>query len=747
MNKEFNVVGRKQPIEDAVLKVSGELEYVGDMSFSNMLHGKILYSPIAHGKIKSINTEKAEALPGVKAIVTYKNSPQIPYNSAVRFYEHKIPEVEYVFSQTVRFVGDRVAAVAAIDEQTARKAIGLIEVEYEELPAIFDCEEALKEDAIKIHEDGNIIGNMIQESGDIKEGFSESDYIFEDKYIVPPVHHGAIENHIAIAKYSKDGKLTVWSPNQNTYGYRIALSKIFQLPMNKVRVISPAIGGSFGGKLEMTIEPVAALLSMVTGNPVRVELSRSESITSTRTRHGAVIYIKTGVKKDGTIQAQEMKVIANTGAYASSALNVIGAMSHKVFKLYKVKNMKFHGIPVYTNTPIAGAMRGYGSPQAFFAQQVQLNKIAKKLNMDMVDIQLKNLVEPTDLDPRFNKPHGNPRPIDCVIKGREVFKWHEVRKTKNTDRFKYGIGMAVGAHGNGVFGAHRDATTLMMKINEDGSAVLYTGSHDMGNGSISLQMQIISEVLGISEDNITCIKADTDTTPWHLGDYASRGTFVVGSAAKKVAESIKKQLIEEAIILLNEAEENLVLSDNLVWSKIDKNKKATLCELVVHAQSISKREITAIETFNSIAGVSSYGAHFAEVEVDTETGTVKVLNYVAVHDVGKAINPMSVEGQIEGAIQMGIGYALTEGLEFDQRGKVKNNTFKKYHLINSMEMPETKVLLIEEGEDAGPFGAKSIGECSVVPVAPAVTNAVANALDIEFNQLPLKPERILSKVK
>lgn len=517
--------------------------------------------------------------------------------------------------------------------------------------------------------------------------------------------------------------------------------------MSKVRVISPAIGGAFGGKLEATIEPVAALLSRMTGRPVKLELNRKETMVSTRTRHAAVIYLKTGVMNDGTILAQDIKVITNTGAYATSAINVISAMSHKVFKVYKFKNMKFTGIPVYTNTPVAGAMRGYGSPQVFFGQQVQLNKIANELGIDIVELQLKNLVDPDGIDPRFNKPHGNPRPMDCLIKGAEAFGWNSKRSIKPSGRYRHGIGMAVGSHGNGCFGAHRDYTSIIIKMNEDGTAVLYSGTHDMGNGSVSLQVQIAAEVLGISPELIECIAADTDTTPWNLGDYASRGAFVSGSAVKKAAENIKKQLVKEASELLEEAEENLIFKNNCVFSKADASKRATLCEVMIHAQKVSQKEIVASETFASNAGVSSYGVHFAEVEVDVETGNVKVLNYVAAHDVGKALNPMAIEGQIEGAIQMGIGYALTEGLEFDDKGKVTNSSLKRYHLINANEMPKTKIILIEEGEKAGPYGAKSIGECSVVPSAPAVTNAVINALGCEFYGLPLKPQKILNHIK
>lgn len=746
---EYRAIGKSAPIRDAAQKATGQKRYVGDMEIPGMLHAKMLWSPVAHAKIKRIDTSKAEALPGVRAVATYKNTPDVKFNSALRFYEHQIPFTEKIFDDTVRFVGDKVAAVAADDLKTAEKAISLIEVEYEELPVLLDVEEAAKPEAYPIHEGGNIVGKAQVNAGDVDAALKEADYVFEDRYTVPPIHHGAIEPHIAIADYDRSGKLTVYAPCQNIFGYRIILSQIFGLPLNKVRMVSPAIGGAFGGKLETTTEPVAALLSKLAGRPVRLEYNRRESILSTRVRHGAVVYLKTGFMKDGTITAQDIRVLTNTGAYASSAMNVVGAMSHKVFKAYKIDNMRYTGIPVYTNTPVAGAMRGYGSPQVFFGQQRQLNKIAKFLGMDMVDLQLKNLVEPDSLDPCFHKPHGNPRPIDCLNRAMDMIGYREaLEEQKNASgRYRIGVGMALGVHGNGCFGAHRDVTTLMVKMNEDGSCILYTGSHDMGNNCIGVQTQILSEILGISRDCIGIVAADSDACPWHLGDYASRGVFVAGGAAVAVAELVKKELLKEASEVLEEDPDYIELRDDQAFSTRDESKHATLCEVMVHCQRDSMREIMCSATYASPRGASSYGVHFAKVRVDTETGEVKVLDYSAVHDVGQVMNPMAIEGQLHGAIHMGIGYALCEGLTFDEAGKPKETSLKKYHLLTASEMPPIHIGFVEEGEPGGPFGGKSIGECSVVPSAPAVANAVANALDCEFYALPLRPETILQKLR
>ena len=752
MAQEYRAIGHPEPISDAALKVTGQKIYVADMQLPNMLYGMILYSTCAHGKIKSLDTSAAEALPGVKAVATYKNVSQVKYNSAVRFQEHKIPDTERIFDDTVRFVGDRVAAVAAETPEIAKKALSLIKVEYEPLPVYTDVEEAAKPDAYPIHEGGNIVGTIHVDAGNVDAAWAGCDYIMEGRYTTPAIHHAAIEPHIAIADYDARGKLTVWSPNQNTFAFRVILARIFGLSYNKIRVVSPAIGGSFGGKLEMTIEPVAAALSMMAGRPVRIEMNRRECMLSTRVRHASVAYVKTGFMKDGTIKAAEFKLFMNTGAYASSAMNVGGALSHKVFKAYKIPDMRLHANPVYTNTEIAGAMRGYGSPQAYFGLERQMQKIANFLHMDLADVQMKNLVDPDSLDPCFHKPIGNPRPKDCLRRAKELINYDaclaEQEKTAH-DPVRIGVGLAIGVHGNNCFGAHRDVTTPMLRMNEDGTCVYYTGSHDMGTDTVGMQMQIISEVLGISRDRIDYVSADTDLVQWHIGDYASRGVFVVGSAAKKVAESMKKLLQEEAGKLLEVPAEDIALGENSAWSKSQPEKKASLGEVMLYCQSVSKRELVAVETHETTSGPTSYGAHIAKVAVNTKTGEVKVLEYAAVQDVGRMINPLILQGQLAGGLHMGIGYGLCEELRWDKDGNPSAKTLHQYKVMHAKDMPKLHLDFIEteEGEPGGPFGAKSLGECPVVPAGPAVVNAVCNAIGAEIDDLPAKPERVLAALK
>lgn len=737
MPKE-KVIGKSYPVKDAKLKVTGQLKYVGDMKMSNMLHAKLLLSTVAHARVKSVDISKAEKVPGVRAIATPFNTPQTKFNSALRFYDHEIPENEVVFPEIVRFVGDKVAAVAAETEKAAQEAIKLIKVEYEELPVVLDVEEALKEDAYHIHPGGNEVVEMNANAGDVEQGFKDSYRVFEDRYEMPPIHHAAMENHVVIAHYDHRDKLTVWAPTQNTFAFRIILAEILDMPLHKVRFIRPTIGGAFGGKLEVTIEPVAAILSKMTRRPVKLVLNRTESIDSTRVRHGAVVYMKTGVSKEGEVLAQDIEIITNTGAYASSALNVLGALSHKIYKVYKTPNLRFKGKAAYTNTITAGAMRGYGSPQIFLAQQAQLGKIARELDLDLVEIQKKNLVEPDGVDQRFNSSLGNPRILDCVVEGSKIFNWTELMENKKDEGdWVTGVGMAIGAHGNGVFGAHRDQITLMLKLNEDGSLTLLTGTHDMGNGTITMQCQMIAEVLGLEPDMIESFETDTDAVGWNLGDYASRGVFVQGAAAKKTAEKLRR-LVEELARELLEVAGDFIFEDGQIISVEDPSKKTSLSDIAILSQRDKGRELTVVEHYASPAGLTSYGAHFAQVKVNKKTKEIKVEDFVAVHDVGKAINPMSLEGQLEGGIHMGLGYALSEGYEFDEKGKNLNNCFNSYKLFRTTDMPKIRSHFIEELEEHGPYGAKSIGECATVPVAPAIVNAVQDALSSDINKIPIK---------
>ena len=737
-----NVVGSRLPIRDAVVKATGQLKYVADMKLPRMLHGKILFSPVAHAKIKSIDTSKAEAMPGVRAVVTYKNTPDTIFNCCGETIDEF--KNEQVFSPIVRHIGDRVAAVAADSVQIAEKALKLIEVEYEELPYYLDPEEAMKEDAYPIHEGGNIAEVVNLNQGDVDAGFAQADLVYEDRYSLPGIHQGYIETHAAIADYDSNGKLTIYSPTQDAWAVRVNLSRIFGLKMSKIRVLADPVGGGFGGKIDMLLEHVAAALSMQAGRPVRIVLTRREDIPVAHSRHPMILYIKTGINRDGTILAQDINVVINTGGYAGGTSAIAWAMGGKLFRMTNTPNLRFKASEVYTNTIPCGAMRGFGSPQLFFAQQRQLNKIAKELNIDLPELLLKNLKDVDGKDLRNGTPLGDLYPKECVTMGAEIFDWkaglaeQEASRQAN-GRYRIGVGMAVAAHGNGVFGVHTDISGIILKMNEDGTVVLSSGNCDMGNGSVTLQGQLVSEILGIPMEDITFVQGDTDNTLYDWGNFSSRGTYVAGTAAIKAANALKKMLLEEAAAVLPDAADRIVLHDGRAWSLNFPDRSATLADLATHARHKSNRDLVVAVNHASDGMAVSFGAHFVKVQVDTQTGAVKPLDYVAVHDVGTPLNPLNLEGQIEGAVQMGLGYALCESIEWDDKGKVTNGSFRQYHLFTAPEMPPIRIAFVGKPERTGPYGGKSIGECSVVPSPAAITNAVSNAIGADFHNLPLKP--------
>jgi CO/xanthine dehydrogenase Mo-binding subunit len=545
--------------------------------------------------------------------------------------------------------------------------------------------------------------------------------------------------------------LTIIAPCQNTFAFRLIIADLFDLPYSKVRLSSPAIGGAFGGKLEVCVEPVAALLSKLAGQPVKLELTRRETIIATRVRHASENHLCTGFSNDGTIQAIDCLMYTNTGAYASSAMNVAGALSHKLLLPYTVRNVRITVIPVYTNTIIAGAMRGYGSPQLFFGLERQIEEIAHILGVDNTEIQLKNMVDPDSLNSLSGEPIGNPRPKDCLVKAMELMDYQAVKEEEQKSkeepgRYAIGVGVALGVHGNNCFGVHRDNTTPMIRMNEDGSCTLVTGAHDMGNDVLGMQMQIISDVIGVSMDKISVVAADTDTCLWHIGDYSSRGVFVIGSAAKNTAEKLRRELQIEAGKLLDTDPEMIELHDDAAWVKGNTGCTVSLRDVMTNCQAVSGRELCVYETYEAPRGAASYGVHMAKVSIDRETGKVSILSYVAVHDVGFIINPMMLEGQLEGGIHMGLGYGLSEKITFDEQGKPSPLVLKRYGVLRATDMPShLKVGFVADkgGEPGGPYGAKAMGECPVVPVAPAVVNAIRNALDMEINDLPADKEKIL----
>lgn len=749
MDQDLKYIGKSIPIHDVLEKVTGRIRYVGDMELNGMLYAKLVLSPIAHGLIEKIDITKAVAYTGVVGVFTYQNSPGNLYNVHKWMEGIEVLRDERLFTDHVRHHGDRIAAVVAETEEAAEKAASLIEITYKELPVIMDPAAALEKGSYPIHEHGNHVYTKEIKCGHPMEKMGEAFAVIEDQVETPKIYHAAMETHACIADIDSAGCITVYTPCQVIFQVQLIIAEALRLPLHKIRVIKTAIGGSFGGKGQPILEPIAAFLCKELKRPVKLVLDRTEDIIATRTRTKTIGRVKTAVDKEGNLLARDIHMLVDSGAYMTNGEALAMAMGKKAFKLYRINNQCYKADVVYTNTPIGGACRGYGSPQIHALTEINMDHVASALKIDPVELRLKNLVHPYDKDPTGGPDLGNARIIDCVLRGRELFNWDEkFSSEKQAGRYKKGVGMACAAHGNGYYGAYPDFITIAMRLNEDGVAVVKGAFHDLGCGTNTVMMQIAAEVLDIGISKVYIPETDTLASPFDsAGTQASRVTFVCGGAVKKAAEMLKEKLVALSAKLLQCEPSEVILKNGAVWNSRLPEDKRSCGEMVTAIQRRLSEEISITHTYQSPGNPTSYGAHFAEVEVDSITGRVKILDYLAVHDIGKVINMGFVEGQIQGAVQMGIGMALSEELTFDSKGRCTSARFSRYHVVNAPDMPEVRIELIEKGEDTGPFGAKSIGEVAVVPVAPAIINAINQALGIQLTVMPALPERIVEAIK
>jgi CO/xanthine dehydrogenase Mo-binding subunit len=739
-------VGKPLPMDEALAKAAGEVRFLADQAWADALYLKLVLSEVPHGRIVEIDTREAE-IPGLVNVYSWVNTPRTKFNSQKWFVGQKGIEDQQIFPETVRFVGDPVAAVAAGDKRSAIEAAGKIKIKYEPLPFVLDPEEALRNQVL-IHSPAPA-AVLSFESGDSvsrQKAFAEAFAVREDRVETPKIHHAALETHAFLAVPEIGGRVTVYSPCQIVYAVRMTVAQVLGLPLHKVRVVKTPVGGAFGGKQEVTFEPLCAFAALHTRRPVRLELDRRETMLATRTRTKTVGYVRTAVNREGQITAREVRLLVDTGAYTSNGAVISAAMGRKLFRLYRIPDQQYRAEVIHTNTPVAGAARGYGSPQIHTVTELNLDHTACLLKIDPVEFRLRNLVRPHDPDLGGGPPLGNARILDCVEKGAAEFGWKEKwQRPRDTGRWRRGVGMACGTHGNGYYGAYQDFTTMTLRMAEDGSLILHACLHELGQGVETMMKQIVAEVMSVSPEAITIPPADTDTSPYDIGCQASRVTFVCGACAMKVAEGLREFFAGEIAETWGCKPEEVVLKDGKVWAKNRLQEKRSYGEMAAHIQKERQIEFIRTLTYHSPANPGSYAANFAEVAVDTYTGLVRVLEIVSVHDVGQAINPGFVEGQIHGGIQMGLGMALSEELAFDERtGVPKAEGFRKYHLINAPDMPPIRIFLIEKGEEYGPFGAKSVGELAAVPIVPAAVNAVNHALGTFLTALPLTPEKILS---
>lgn len=752
MSDELSVVGRNVPRIDAIDKVTGRAKYGLDLKVEGMLHAKILRSPYPHAKVTNIDTTKAENLSGVRAIVTIEEVPKVVGYWFFLRTEKKKKQM-FIQDNVVRFIGDPVLAVAAEDEETAEDALSLIDLEYEQLPALFDPLDAMKETGVKIHEKGNVAFHMNRHYGDIEQGFKDADYIVESRYYTSKQKHASLEPiGTCIADFGPSGKLTVYSSTQLPHWSQMYLAEAFGLPNNKVRIIKPYTGGAFGGRCGLIhgLEAMSSALSRKAGSPVRTSFTRQEDFTATETRHPMIIDMKTGVTKDGILIANSIKLLSDVGGYGTHYIGVIADCLSTGVGLYRCPNVDFNATAVYTNKSLTGAFRGYGNPQMNFAQESQMDMIAEKLGMDPVEFRVKNYRGLGEIDPVFDDEIRSDGLKECLQKGAGSFGWKEKRSRSSAEGTKKrGVGMAIMLHGTGAARALPDPASATVMINADGSVNLVTAAADDGQGNKTVLAQICAEELGIGFEQISVSDTDTDSTPLDGGTHGSRQTYCGGLAVKKAAAVAKKKLLCHASRELNVDEKQLGIKDGAVYDV--RNPATTICVSDLMRKIQIEDMAVCEQPIGDATGVAPampgyFGANFAEVEVDTDTGEVRVLKLTGAFDVGKAINPAQVEGQITGGGVMGVGWALTEDLLIED-GRILNASFTDYRLLRASDAPELDPIIVESNEPTGPFGAKGVGEGSMVGVASAIANAVYDAIGVRMKDLCITQEKILEALR
>jgi putative selenate reductase molybdopterin-binding subunit len=763
---ETRVVGKAETKVDAIKLVKGNPAFTDDVSLSDTLIAKVLYSPHANARIVAIDDSAALELPGVHAVIHHGNVPRVRYASGGQSYPNPLPYDQVSFDNRVRFVGDRVAAVAADTEEIALAAIDLIDVTYEVLPAVFDENEAILDGAPIIHDEPdmegahdashNLVHHIEAETGDVADGFAIADRVFEQTMRVHQVQQTPIEPHIAISAWDSDERLVITSSTQVPFHVRRMVAPLLGLPVKRIRIIKPRIGGGFGAKQEMLIEDIVGHLTIATGRPVRLELTREEEFMSSRTRHPQTTTFKTGVDADGKLTAQEMRVVANTGAYGTHGLTVQMVTGLRGLSSYNSPLKRFDCKVAYTNIPVPGAYRGYGAPQALYALETHMEDIADELGMDAIEFRRLNWTgvgDPLDIAPQLGEgdQDASVMPLvtssgleEAVAQGQRAINWDrrndpEWRQPSDRPNIRRGLGFAMAMHGTAIPGLDMGGASL--KINDDGSFNLLVGATDLGTGSDTVLAQIAAEVVGVGTDDIIVYSSDTDMTPFDVGAYASSTTYISGMATKRAAELVRAQIIARAALMLDVDAESIDLHDGAAWSA--DGQSVTLEKIALSTLHQERQhQIMADASYVSPESPPPYAAQFAEVEVDIETGQVTVNRLVMAVDCGVPINPVTAAGQVEGGMVQALGYGHCEEMVYDQDGRMVNAQFGPYKIYRSDEMPDVEAILVQTMEPSGPFGAKAIAEIPKDAVAPAMRNAIANATGVRIADIPFTPERV-----
>ncbi len=757
---------------DAVSLATGTARFTDDFDLKDPLYLKILYSPHAHAEILRIDPSEAEAMDGVVAVFHHGNVPRVLHTTAGQGYPEPSPYDTVLFDRKVRFVGDRVAMVAAETPEIAEEALKRIHVEYRVLEPVLDMERALDPDAPKVHTDDefaripvpydpsrNLAAEVEFSYGNLAQGFQEADFIVEHEYRTPYASHCALEPHAAAAYLDERGRLVILSTTQVPFHARRITAMVLGIPLRKIRVIKPRIGGGFGGKQEVLLEPLVGLATWRTGRASKLVLSRAEVFFATRTRHEMKLRLKTGVRKaDGAILALEMDALMNAGAYGSHALTVLTNTGSKVLPLFnKIPHLRFRGRSVYTNLPVGGAYRGYGATQGYFALGQQIDIIARQLGMDVVEYYKRWHIRTGETSEVFKALGEGREGVEQVIRscrldacldlGAKAIGWDEKRgkRIQVAPHRVRGVGMMAAMQGSAI--PEIDMGSAYMKMNDDGSFNLHVGATDLGTGSDTVLAQIAAEVLDIPVEMIIVRSSDTDLTPFDVGAYASSTTYLSGEAVRKCALEIRRQILKVAAEMLEVREDQLEVEEGHVVHRAT-GQRVSYAQ-VAHYSLYQRNQFQIQATASHIVHESPppFIAQFAEVEVDLKTGEVEVVHFVSAVDCGTPINPKLVEGQVEGAVLNGISFALMEEFRFDSQGRTVNVNFEDYKIPTLRDLPKITTIIVDSYEETGPFGAKSVAEVGINGPAPAIANALYDAIGIRFFEIPITPEKVYRALK
>ncbi|HEY67339.1 MAG TPA: xanthine dehydrogenase family protein [Thermoflexia bacterium] len=778
---EFHVLGKVTPRKDGIAKVTGQERYSTDIILPRMLHGRILSSPYAHARIKSIDTGEAEAMGAV--CITFDDIPHVRYNERIITTPPVLHKDHYVLADKVRRMGEAVAAVAAETEALAEKAVRAIKVEYEPLPVITDPIEAMKPGAEPIYDtvlwgdkeikiENNIACTRSIEEGDVDRAFAEADVVVEGTFKTHKIYHMQLEPKTAVCCPESDGGLTVWATTQSIHNVRILLGEIFGIPLSKINVKRVPIGGTFGSSIQMNPPiPICAALALKARRPVKLTLTREEDMHD-HTRYHTQIHLRLAAKKDGTLTGAEMELITDIGAHNIQPYSFLGVCVGWLVSLYRLPNVRYHGTAVYTNKAPSCAMQGFGNPQVTFATESLMDELAERLGMDPIELRLKNYIGLGDTfwgqGPLVRSVVRSDGVPELLRRGAELIGWERrgsesARKRVSgsaSQRYWRGIGMARGFHTSGA-GAPQpgdviDFSGAMVKINTDGSVDVVTALMDHGGGTLEALAKLVAEALCVPLDKVNLAPAETRSTVYDVCTHATRGVYVGGGAAVKAAMRVRQELLETAAHYLNVMPDALTieldeeLGQGVVYAPAIPERRMTIGEIATRCWSESWKTIAAVESYRAVNCPPAYVTVFVEVEVDTWTGLVRTVRAAMGSDCGTVINPDLAAGQLEGGLLKGAGFALYEDNEWDTEGQLLSRGYmidaKIPGVGESPHLDDLSVYFAHTYEPSGPFGAKGIGEAATNPVAAAYANAIYNAIGIRFYELPITPEKILERV-